>query len=746
MQDAAESTEPDLKEPPKKPSIALLKTFTISWKTELLAVMAFLLALILLRFKAIVNIDKLYLGSIDGDAGLYVWLLQSNIQDLLNLPWFNKLAFYPYSLSLAWSDNFILPSIFSWLFLKTGLSITTVYNLIVLAATFLNGYLTYRLAYRVSGDSFCSWCGGMLFMSCSYLSHQLGHPQLQFFFFVPLVLIFTFKFITRRTYLNAFLIGIALFLSFLTSVYYTVFAAIAFAITVISVILLRPKAFNKKDYIKLVLGLIIGLMPTIPFVFPYLLVKATFGERYLYEAYYFSANAWSYISSAPENIIYGLTSNFSKSEALLFPGLVVTFFSIQAFYRLSEAKKLKFTFNLIVASILLALAFSILNMSYSRLGTTICFWAALILFPIHLVQLGKMEQKLGLEVITARNIVAIFSFLAFIFLVLSFGPLGNPEKGQAALSPYRLFYSFFPGVSAIRAVSRFGIMLIFCFHVLFVLALHQMQRKKEWRHMIALPLLFALIENAHSSYALSSERPQPEIFHRLSQMTEKNLSVIALPYAGELDSNKEVKSWSDYARLNLTYLLWSKDSNRHFVNGYSGQKTKLMRELPRELHGFPSERSLRAFSEIAGLRYIIYVPSLDQSFDASIFLQRLREVAPYLRTIANDVSGTYLFENKYERAIDGDYVLITPSYIDGILTLELRSSTKTNKTQIEIEVFAEESIDKTITSLHISGDGDWSEVQLELKKAQFHTRPHRLKFRINSDASVVVRKTEFRAK
>src|SRR5690606_29944065 len=72
------------------------------------------------RFSALLHISTHYIGGFQGDAGLYSWLTNLNSQNFL-FPWFETNGFYPYGYSLAWSDNFILPSLLASVLFKFGI-------------------------------------------------------------------------------------------------------------------------------------------------------------------------------------------------------------------------------------------------------------------------------------------------------------------------------------------------------------------------------------------------------------------------------------------------------------------------------------------------------------------------------------------------------------------------------------------------------------------------------------------------
>src|SRR5262249_26811995 len=149
-----------------------------------------------------------YIGGAQRDAGLYSWLMEINARDLLRMPWFSTKAFYPYAHSLAFSDNFIFPSLVASPFLEIGVPPGLVFNLIILCAELLTGYGTFRVAYALTADFASSLIAGSGFIAFAYFTAHLGHPQLQFAFFFPYFVLAFLSFFARPSYGRAFLSGL----------------------------------------------------------------------------------------------------------------------------------------------------------------------------------------------------------------------------------------------------------------------------------------------------------------------------------------------------------------------------------------------------------------------------------------------------------------------------------------------------------------------------------------------------------
>lgn len=734
-------------DPQRKSDFLLSSKFSAS--RELGAIAGFLVLLVLSRAHALLSLGSQFLGGSEGDAGLYIWLMQSNCRDLFSLSWFNTSAFYPYTKTLAWSDNFILPSFAAWPFLKIGIPLVLVYNAILLTAHFLNGYCTFRLCYQLTGKTFASFVAGALFMSYSGLTSNLGHPQLQFIFWIPLALSALYSYFARPRFSAGLVAGLCVTGAFLCTVYYSIFCLIALLGAVFVTAILRPAEFSRKQWGKLAFAAAVGALPLVFFVGPYLAVRATFGERAIYEAYYFAASAVSYLSAAPFNFLYGHSSSWSHPEANLFPGFAVLVLVAAAFPRLWNAKPLVNIGRTWALSLVLlfVLTSDIASLPYTRVLAALVLWANVLLLLLLIYRMGFLERKLGFHIMTNRGLTASFLFLALLFFAISLGPLGNPEKHQFAWGVYRFFYELFPGFNSIRAIGRAGLVsvLFMCVLCAFSLASIAEKKRRVATPLMSMVLALGIAENYVPLYPIDNQiHPPPAIDYLRTQVQDKNSALIVLPMAGELTHEGLVKSWSDFARRNTLYMNWAFGTGLHTVNGYSGQRSKLMKELPSQLLDFPDQRSVNALRSIAGLRYVLYASARDPGFSKVEFEARVKNLPGNLSLLMSDGEGNYVFELSGSSRIRTDTYLLVPSYPPGTVYLELMGLYRKDAPDVEVEIYAMNHSQTTpISTATVKQNGEWERFMISLPRVADSVRPNWLTFRLKADATILFRESSY---
>lgn len=707
-------------------------------RTDFASIFLLLVLLLLSRMSVLRAFDTTFIGGLQGDAGLYVWLVKSNLRDLFTLPWFNTNAFYPYTLTLAWSDNFILPSFVIGALGAVGMPLAASYNLVILTAQFLNGVCTYLLCRELTGKPLPALTAAVGFMSWSFLGAHMGHPQLQFAFWLPLSLLCTFRFMRFPRTRSAVCLGLCFSAAFLCTVYYAVFIALLSALLLGSVILMRPQRFRQRHYLRFGAGIIIGIIPMIPFLWPYLQILSTFGGRNIYEAYYFSATPLSYLSASSWSWLYGQTAPLSHAEANLLPGFVVFFLVWFGVRRVWDAPQLTALKYALIAALGLLFVSSLIPGQMARYLGALCSWFAIIFAVLLLKRLAELERRMGFAILTNRGLLGCIALCALILFLISLGPLGNPEKGHFALGVFRFFYETVPGFGAIRAVSRIGIVVVLCLLVLSALSLSYMiDRSKLRAYVVVLPLLLLVAENQIDRYPLESEVPAGSVFEQLERLPRSNEAVLILPWTEQLKEDGRVESWGAFARYNVQYMHWAFSLERPLVNGYSGQRSKIMREYPKHFRTFPSAPSIRALQSIVGLRYVVYVSRFDPAFNPSAFQKQVQAFKEELEYLGGDDSGNHLFRVKGSRRLTDEYSLLVPSYPNGTVTLEfVAPSSGVAEAHTIVEIFNSEQPEEPVASTIVRLDGQPALFSFAVPSSGQRVRPLKLIFKVQDNLPV----------
>lgn len=615
-------------------------------------VIFFLLALWgLVNSPALGYFSSAFWGGVREDPGIYVWLVRDFSKNLGHLHFSNPLdvvrslfdssMLYPFGQTRALSDNFLLPSVIGLVLSKVLPNQATVFNSLLLGAMILNGYVTYRLASHLGMSLPAAvFCGASFMLSPALRSH-LGHPQLQFAFFLPLSLLYCFRFAEERSSLTAFCLGICVLGAFLCSVYYALFICLLSALCFLSCLALRWYTLRPQDAWRFFRGIILPTVILYLFARPYLTVAKVFGGRHLTNIKAYSAQLVSYLSSQETSLLWGLlTQHWSHHEAYLYPGLIILCLAIYELFLIRLSSKW-----LIPLGVLFGI-FGVCNIADSSTSSAwvqaLSLWIiALCLFSQLLFRGLREKGSSSLhsqQLLSQGDYKLTIAFICFCFFFCSLGVMGNGQTLEPSM--FGVTRALIPGFHSLRATGRFGIVaiLLLCLLAGFALSKLLSQNRRPYL-LLAILLCFLGIDSRHIKFPLVGEEREPAAFRHLESLDDKG-AVLCLPLGSFRHDAKR------FAHLQTECMRWVQFSGNHpTINGYTGKIPQFHKQLGSKLQRFPDAQSIDYLSRILGLRFILVNPrEFKETWSEENFRNSLSKFSDQLRVITKDQAGVYLLE------------------------------------------------------------------------------------------------------
>lgn len=534
---------------------------------------------ILLTFPFVLKMPVLY--SDNGDYSLIGWMLWYSSQSVLTgnvfnqLNYFNANQFYPFPYSLAYSENLFFPSlIFTPIYLlSNNLSFSVnLYSLLTLITTFITAFYFINTFLK---DRYSSIIGAFIFsFNPVTFAHFPGHLHLESKYFLPLIFLAGYRFLTKPNFKDSFFFGSVFSLNAITGIHLGIFAfvtAIAFALPYLFFNLFKRDWKYFLNLFKTGIILLIFIPLVGYFYTPYLNFSHKEGiVRGMFEAADFSAKPLDYIANLPNNLVYGeFVRNIEK---------------------IRQPK-------------------GALNYAEHSLGINI---TAIILFGFGVFYLRRIR------VITEHKIALWgFGLVGVASVILSFGPI---YEGHV-LPYYHINYwtHIFDGI---RVPSRFQLLfyiplsLICAYGVCFIL-------KKNKRKLIYIftGILFLLLLENLNIYEFTERSkyiPTPQTTsHDYSKLTFlKNQQTLHLPtYVGI--------PWLQNQYLNLSTI-----SNERILNGYSGFFPGEWVDLLANTEKNFDEKSLKKLRAIGVNFIVIHKDEVEKKFETKFlttdFLNKYR--------------------------------------------------------------------------------------------------------------------------
>ncbi len=300
---------------------------------ELLIVLAFCLFTALLTWPYVTRLRDAVADP--GDPYLVAWILwwdyHATFTDPLNL--FHSNVFFPYRYTLAFSEHcYGLALLFFPLF-ALGARPLTVHAVALFFGFALCGYGAFRLARTLTGSYGVAWVAGIVFAFVPYRFHLLSHLPYLFSPWIPLLFEALALFVYSRTRKRALWLGIAFFMTGLTTVSWFTLSLFPFVICA-AVLLTRHQLWRERAFwIRGAAAVGAGSVALLPFMLPYLIVSKMYGfQRSIWEIQANSAWPIHWLSVENRNHLWhgmgaGIVDGYKFK---LFPGLMPLLLSLAA--------------------------------------------------------------------------------------------------------------------------------------------------------------------------------------------------------------------------------------------------------------------------------------------------------------------------------------------------------------------------------------------------------------------------------
>ncbi|HUU32444.1 MAG TPA: hypothetical protein VMW48_00205 [Vicinamibacterales bacterium] len=356
----------------------------------------------------------------NADTALTTWIVAWVAHALPRTPLqvFDAPMFHPERRTLAYSEPLLVPGAMAIPLRAAGVSAATTYNLLAMAGFALSAWAMWRLVTDWTGDPAAGAVAGMAFAFNAHLLTRFAHLQALHAEFVPLVLLAVDRVARQRRWRDGVLLGIAITLVGLVSIYQLAFVAGA---TVVA-LLARRCDWREAPVRALAVALFgIGLSLALlsPMLWQYLATSHEAGiVRSLEETARYGATWRDYLATGGR-LHYALWSaHFFPLSAVLFPGVAVTVLALAGWLD-PHANR---------GRVRMCVAVGVLGVAMS-LGTALPFYEWLYRV-VPLLQATRVTARWGVLALTALAMLAGFGVAA-----LRRGASARRRIAVAALAP-----------------------------------------------------------------------------------------------------------------------------------------------------------------------------------------------------------------------------------------------------------------------------------------------------------------------
>jgi hypothetical protein len=261
-----------------------------------------------------------------GDSYLASWILawdfHQTFRDPLHL--FDANIFFPYRYTLAFSEHQWGIALLFFPAFAAGLPPLTVHGLAMLFGFAFCGFGAFRLSRTLTGSTPAAWVAGVAFAFVPYRFHHIPHLPYVFAGWMPLLAEAVILFRRRRSWPRAAWLGVAFFMSGVSSIHWFLLGSVPAAVLSL-ILILRDEPAARRAWGRAAAALAVASLLLVPFLLPYQRVGALYGiQRDPGEAAFYSAKLIHWLTPDFNLRLWrGMGQSPARGEFCLFPGFVL---------------------------------------------------------------------------------------------------------------------------------------------------------------------------------------------------------------------------------------------------------------------------------------------------------------------------------------------------------------------------------------------------------------------------------------
>jgi len=262
-----------------------------------------------------------------GDPYLNSWILwwdfHQTFHDPLHL--FDGNVFFPYKLSLAFSEHNYGLALPLFPLFALGLRPLTAQSLLTLLGFAFSGYGAFRLGRTLTGSTGAAWVTGIAFAFVPYRFGQLPHVNYLFAGWIPILFEALVLFVRERSPRRAAWLGTAFFLNGLAVIHWLVLTLVPLAAVALVLAFRSGVEADRAGWRRGALAVGVAGVALLPFLLPYQRAAKLYGfTRGIDETREYSAQLHDWMNADPHDRLWAGFSEFpTPGERALFPGFLL---------------------------------------------------------------------------------------------------------------------------------------------------------------------------------------------------------------------------------------------------------------------------------------------------------------------------------------------------------------------------------------------------------------------------------------
>lgn len=531
------------------------------------------------------------------DYPYIIWTMSQSTTHITSLDFanfFETNAFYPYKLTLMFSDILLPQALILLPFLFLTKNIILSFNTTFLITFILNFIASFLFWKQVFKKDIIAFFGSLLFIFSPFFHLELSHFQMLNYWPFLFTFYFLFRHERESKIRQLILMGLFITIQFLSSVYLSIY--LIFSVLTFYLLKLLFSKDAKVTVFKLFVIYFVFLFTSGFFIKGYMDMKKTYNiKRDIKEYITYSANLSDYIFTSQIKSVFHTSSviqTWNKADKNWglhgsFPGFLIFVLSLIGLFKISKKKR-----------------FITIN-----------------------VLLNKEKT--------------FFLILVIAGLLFSLGPRLNFNGNYAHIPlPYAAVIKFAPFAEALRVPSRWSFIFFLGLIYLSLLGINKLEGKFNYKVLMITIFILFILEYIPINITSQSEQyisATDQKLKRLCQNTKKVLLKIPITH---LDVAPDIITGLSYitkAELSST------NHNCLMVNGYSGYDLPQIFELKDKINNSIIKNDTQAFLKLIEENNVDIV-----EFTPNLFIKELKESgSEFITILSREAQLTKIGDNMF---------------------------------------------------------------------------------------------------
>jgi hypothetical protein len=259
------------------------------------------------------------------DATHLCWNAHNILHGSVLRPVYDANHFYPHAYTMAFSEPMWPPSFFAAIVYGITANPMLTWNATMLFFWALSGVTMFALLRELAVSRAVAYLGAAIFCLMPYRLAYYVEINMSLCFAIPLTYLFLIRWLRRRAWIDAVLLGLSVWIAATTCLYYTLIMLVPMPFVLIAYLVRTPRILGQgRTYATGATAVVLAALLCAATMYPYVVLRAE-GKyaRSIKQQAHSSIQPLTYLRPAKRSLVHRFAAKADPGETVVFPGLTL---------------------------------------------------------------------------------------------------------------------------------------------------------------------------------------------------------------------------------------------------------------------------------------------------------------------------------------------------------------------------------------------------------------------------------------